>query len=138
MEPELIARENIHFVWPLIGPRLGHALESIEFAEATLPEILQQLQTGKAQLWIGPGAEMIAVTRIVSIGEFRRLIVDHIEGKNHEQYTEQMEYIEHWAVSHGATQAEAELRPGLERIARKNGWKKRRVKMFKHLNQGLH
>lgn len=136
--PELIARENIPLVWPLIGPRLQDAMEKMEFVEYDLPFVFDLLQQGQAQLWMGKDGEMIAITRIGNYPNVKRLIVDFIEGISHEDYQEHMEYIEHWALSMGATQAEAELRPGMERIARANGWKKRRVKMFKHLEKGLH
>jgi len=136
--PELIARENILLVWPLVGPRLQAAMEKLEFVEYDLPFVFDLLQQGQAQLWMGKDGEMIAVTRIGNYPNVKRLIVDFIEGINYEQYTEHMEYIEHWAISMGATQAEAELRPGLAKIARKQGWVKRRVKMYKHLEKGLH
>jgi len=136
--PELIAKENIPLAWPLVGPRLQKAMEKLEFVEYDLPFVFQLLTNGQAQLWVGGDGEMIAITRIGNYPNVKRLIVDFIEGVNYEQYVEHMEYIEHWAVSRGATQAEAELRPGLARIARQQGWKKRRIKMYKHLNKGLH
>ena len=137
--PELIATENIPLVWPLVGPRLQAAIDKLEFVEYDLPYVQTLLMDGQAQLWCGgETAEMIAITRIVVYPTVKRLVVDFIEGHNHDDYTEHMEYIEHWAVSMGATQAEAELRPGLERIAREQGWKRRRVKMFKNLKQGIH
>ena len=136
--PELIARENIPLVWPLIGPRLYAVMEKLQFAEFDLPYVYHLLELGQAQLWLGGNGEMIAVTRIVNYPNVKRLAVDFIEGQNHKEYFEHMEYIEHWAASLGATQAEAELRPGLAKVARKQGWKRHRVKMYKHLNQGLH
>jgi len=137
--PELIATENIPLVWPLVGPRLQEAIDKMEFVEYELPYVQSLLMNGQAQLWCGgPAAEMIAITRIVVYPNVKRLVVDFIEGHDHDQYTEHMEYIEHWAVTRGATQAEAELRPGLERIAKSQGWKKRRVKMFKNLKYGIH
>jgi len=137
-EPQLIAAENLPMVWPFVAPRLEAAMEKLEFVEYDLLYVLGLLQAQQAQLWVGGDAEMIAITRIGQYGQIKRLIVDFIEGVNYENYTDHMEYIEHWAASLGATQAEAELRPGLERIARQQGWRKRRVKMYKHLNQGLH
>lgn len=125
-------------MWPAIGPRLEEVIDKLDFVEVTLPEIYQNLVQGQAQLWIAGTGEMIAVTRIGAFKNFRRLFVDFIEGSNPDKYTEHMEYIEHWATTLGATQAEADLRPGMERIARQQGWTKRRVKMFKHLKQGLH
>ena len=136
--PELIARENIPLVWPLIGPRLQNAIDKFDFAEFDLPYVFDLLVKGQAQLWLGGNGEMIAITRIGNYPKVKRLIIDFIEGVNFMDYEEHMEYIEHWAISMGATQAEAELRPGLEREARNHGWKKRRVKMFKHLERGLH
>ena len=135
--PELIAQENISLIWPLVEPRLQDAIDKVEFVEYDLSDVLALLQVGRAQLWIGNDGGMIAITRIGAYPGGKRLIVDFIEGMNHKDYQEHMEYIEHWAISLGATQAEAELRPGMERIARANGWKKRRVKMFKHLEKGL-
>ena len=137
-EPQLIAAENLPLVWPSIAPRLEAAMNKLEFVEFDLPHVLGLLQAQQAQLWIGGDGEMIAITRIGTYPNVRRLIVDFIEGINYENYTEQMEYIEHWAISLGATQAEAELRPGLEKIAKSQGWKRRRVQMYKTLNQGLH
>lgn len=137
-EPQLIAVENLPMVWSFVAPRLEAAMRKLEFVEYDLPYVLGLLQSQQAQLWVGGDGEMIAITRIGTFGPVKRLIVDFIEGVNHDQYTEHMEYIEHWAASLGATQAEAELRPGLVKIARKQGWHKHRVKMFKHLNQGLH
>ena len=136
--PELIARENIPLVWHIVGPRLEDAIKKFEFGEYALEDFLELLLAGQAQLWVAGNGEMMAVTRIVVYPEFKRLFVDFIEGQNVEEYEKYMEYIEDWAVELGATQAEAELRPGLERIARRNGWKRRRVHMFKHLKQGLH
>jgi hypothetical protein len=81
---------------------------------------------------------MIAITRIGNYPNVKRLIIDFIEGTNAFDYKEHLEFIEAWAVSLGATQAEAEMRPGLAREARKEGWTRHRVKMFKHLKKGLH
>lgn len=137
--PELIAVENVPLIWPLVAPRLEHVINKIEFAEFDLADVYTMLQTQQAQLWVGNNGEMIAITRIGTLSNgVKRLIVDFIEGKNHEDYFEQMEYLEHWAVSLGATQAEAELRPGLAKVAKTQGWRQRRVKMFKTLKQGLH
>ena len=136
--PELIAKGNIPLVWPLVGPRLEAALNKVEFVEYNLTDILQLLTMEQAQLWMGRNGEMIAITRIVNYPNVKRLVVDLIEGVNHTEYLEHMEYIEHWAISLGATQAETEVRPGLERTAKDQGWRKRRIKMFKTLERGLH
>jgi len=136
--PELIAVENIQMIWPIVEPRLQAAMEKLEFVEFDLPQVLGLLHLGQAQLWIGGNAEMIAITRIGNYPNVKRLIVDFIEGQNHKDYLEHMEYIEAWAVSLGATQAEAEVRPGLAKIAKSQGWRKRRVKMYKHLSRGIH
>ena len=136
--PELIATENIPLAWPLIGPRIQEVINKLEFVEYDLPYVYNLLTTQQAQLWVSDDGKMIAITRIAVYPNTKRLIVDFIEGEDSHDYFEQMEYIEHWAASLGATQAEAELRPGLEKIAKSQGWKRRRVKMFKILNQGLH
>jgi hypothetical protein len=137
-KPELIAKENIPLIWSYIGPRLDSVIRKLEFTEFTLADFLELLLEGQAQLWVADNGDMIAVTRIIVYPDFKRLYVDFIEGTNWENYTHYMEYIEDWAVQLGATQAETELRPGLERIARQNGWKRRRVHMFKHLKKGIH
>ncbi len=136
--PTLIAQENIPLVWPLIEPRLSAALEKLEFVEIDIPHVFNLLYANQAQLWMGGDGEMIAITRIVVYPNVKRLVVDFIQGRNYEHYKEHMEYIEHWAISLGATQAEAEVRPGLEKVARQEGWKRQRVKMFKNLEKGLH
>ena len=136
--PELIARDNIPLVWPLVEPRLQAVMDKMEFVEIDTPNVFNLLMQEKAQLWIGGNGEMIAITRIINYPNVKRLIVDFIHGTNHENYREHMEYIEHWAVKLGATQAEAEIRPGLEKIARVEGWKHRRIKVFKNLSKGLH
>lgn len=136
--PELIAMENIPLVWPIVEPRLFAAMEKVEFNEYDCPYVYELLQQGQAQLWIGGNGEMIAITRIGNYPSVKRLIIDFIEGTNAFDYKEHLEYIEHWAIGLGATQAEAEMRPGLAREARKEGWKRHRVKMYKHLEKGLH
>ncbi|MCZ6775854.1 MAG: hypothetical protein O7D34_05305 [Ignavibacteria bacterium] len=136
--PTLIAQENIPLVWPLIEPRLSNAMEKLEFVEIDIPSVFNLLYANQAQLWMGGDGEMIAITRIVIYPNVKRLVVDFIEGRNYEHYKEHMEYIEHWAIGLGATQAEAELRPGLEKVAKQEGWRRQRVKMFKHLEKGLH
>ena len=136
--PELIAAPNIPLVWPLVAQRLQDAIEKLQFVEIDLPQVLTLLMNEQAQLWVGgDGAEMIAVTRIVNYPNVKRLVVDFIEGQNHKDYFEHMEYIEAWAVSLGATQAEAEIRPGMQKVARDQGWRRQRIKVFKHLKRGL-
>ena len=136
--PELIARDNIAKVWPIIGPRLDRAMRKVQFVEYDLPYVLNLLMREQAQLWVGNMGGMFAITRIVSYPNVKRLIIDFIEGTDFMTYKEHLEYIEHWAVSQGATQAETQIRPGLLKSARANGWKKPRIKVFKALNQGLH
>lgn len=134
--PVLIAMENIPIVWPLVEPRISSLLRKMEFVEVDAPRVFELLMKQEAQLWIQ--GEMIAVTRIVNYSNIKRLVVDFIEGRNRQNYREQMQYIEHWAIGLGCTQAETELRPGFERIAKEEGWKRVRVKMFKKLEKGLH
>ena len=118
--------------------RLQNAIDRIQFVEVDLPGIFTLLTSEQAQLWVGgPGGEMIAITRIVNYPNVKRLVVDFIEGKNHKDYFEHMEYIEAWAVSLGATQAEAQIRPGLLKSARHEGWGRERLKIFKTLKRGL-
>jgi len=136
--PELIAQENIPLIWPIVEPRLFRAMEKMEFVEFDTPYVYNLLQQGQAQLWVGGDGEMIAITRIGIYPSVKRLIIDFIEGHNAFNYKEHMEYIEHWAITQGATQAEAEMRPGLTKVAREEGWIRPRVKMFKHLEKGLH
>ena len=136
--PELIAQENIPLVWPLVEPRLFKAMEKMEFVEFDTPYVFNLLHNGQAQLWVGGDGEMIAITRIGIYPSVKRLIIDFIEGQNAFDYKEHMEYIEHWAIQQGATQAEAEMRPGLQKVAREEGWKRHRIKMYKHLEKGLH
>jgi hypothetical protein len=136
--PELIAKENIPMIWPIIGPRLGPAMEKLQSLEYSLPDVHNMLREGYAQLWIAGAGEMIAITRIVNYPNVKRLVVDFIEGSDPEDHFDQLEYIEHWAVSLGATQSEASLRPGLEKLARKQGYGRRRVQVFKMLKAGIH
>lgn len=138
MSLELIATQNIPLIWPVVEQRVVSAIERNGFVEYDSEYVRSVLVQGNAQLWIGGEGEIMAFTRIVSFGETLRLVVDFIEGSNPEKYTEHMECIERWAVQHGATQAEAELRPGLEKLARKQGWGKKRVQMYKHLTQRMH
>lgn len=136
--PELIATENIPMIWPIIEPRLQRTMEKLEFVEFSLDDVLGLLNLGQAQLWVANDGEMIMITRIGNYPEVKRLIIDFIEGKNHKDYFEHMEYIEAWAISLGATQAEAEMRPGLAKVLRKAGWRRKRIKVYKHLTKGLH
>lgn len=136
--PELIAQENIPLIWPIIEPRLFAAMKKMEFVEFDTPYVYNLLQMGQAQLWVGGNGEMIAITRIGNYPNVKRLIIDFIEGHNAFDYKEHMEFIEHWAIEQGATQAEAEMRPGLRKAAREEGWSCHRIKMFKHLTKGLH
>ncbi len=135
--PELIAVGNIPLVWHLVAPRLQAAIDKIQFVEIDLPGIFNLLTSEQAQLWVGGTGEMIAITRIVNYPNVKRLVIDFIEGQNHEDYFEHMEYIEHWAVQLGATQAEAQIRPGLLKSARHEGWGRERLKVFKNLQRGL-
>ena len=125
-------------IWPLVGPRLQAAVEKLGYVEYDVGHIQRLLREGQAQLWVADNGKMIAITRIGVYPNVKRLIIDFIEGSSPEEYFDHMEYIEAWAVMHGATQAEAEVRPGLERIARKQGWTRRRVQMYKQLTKGYH
>ena len=135
--PELISVGHIPLVWHLVAPRLQAAIDKIQFVEIDLPGIFNLLTREEAQLWVGGTGEMIAITRIVNYPNVKRLVVDFIEGKNHKDYFEHMEYIEAWAVSLGATQAEAQIRPGLLKAAKHEGWGRQRIKVFKTLQRGL-
>lgn len=137
-QPVLIARQNVPIIWPVIGQRLQAAMEKLKFVEFDLPSMFKLLMAEQAQLWSSADGEMIAITRIIQFQETRRLVVDFIEGKNHEDYADQMEYLEAWAISLGATQAEAEIRPGLLAEAKRQGWERQRIKVFKTLKRGLH
>lgn len=136
--PELIARENIPLIWPLIEPKLFKAMERMQFIEYDTPYVFDLLSVGDAQLWVGGQGEMIAITHIGNYPGVKRLIIDFIGGSNYNDYREHMEYIEHWAITLGATEAEAEIRPGLIKTAREEGWRRPRIKMFKKLERGLH
>ena len=136
--PELIAKENISLIWPLIEPKLLKAMAKMQFIEYDTPYVFDLLSMGDAQLWVGGEGEMIAITRIGNYPGVKRLIIDFIGGSNYNDYREHMEYIEHWAISLGATEAEAEMRPGLIKTAREEGWSRPRIKMFKKLERGLH
>lgn len=136
--PELIATENIPMIWPIIAPRLQRTMEKLEFVEFSLNDVLGLLNLGQAQLWVANDGEMIMITRIGNYPEVKRLIIDFIEGENHKDYFEHMEYIEAWAVGLGATQAEAEVRPGLAKVLKKSGWQRKRITIYKHLTKGLH
>ncbi len=138
--PVLIAKDNIPFVWSMIEPRLQIIIDKQEFVDFDAPHVYNLLLLEQAQLWIAGNGEMIMITRIGNYPNgVKRLIVDFIQGTNYKNYKEHMEYIEHWAIQLGATQAEAEIQPGLEKfLIKEQGWKRRRVKIFKHLNKGLH
>lgn len=138
MKPELIAVENISWVWPLIHQRLESAIQKIGYVEHSLQDIYNSLQRQQAQLWMTEDAKMIAITRIERVGETKRLCVDFIQGADYGKYFDAMEYIEAWARSHGATQAKAEMRPGLAKEVKKLGWNRQRVLMFKELTKAIH
>ena len=136
--PQLIAKENVPMIWPMVGPRLQSAIDKLEIMEYSLRNIRELLDVGQAQLWVSEDGEMIAITRIAVFPNCKRLVVDIIEGANPRNYFDHMEYIENWAMMHGATHAESELRPGMEKIARSQGWKRKRVQVFKKLEKRLH
>lgn len=138
-EPQLVCRENIPFVWPYVQPRLRDALDKFQFAEYTAEDLQQLLMQGAAQLWIAGNVEGIAITRVVTYNHIRRLIIDFIDIEGHPEFEDHLEFLEAWGAQQGATQVEAECRPGLApKALRKFGYKQRRVKVFKHLKQGLH
>lgn len=138
MIPELIAVENVDFVWPYVEDRLLAAVKKLRYMESDVPTLRALLKEGKAQLWLTQDGQMLGITRIVSISNSKRLKIDLIEGSNYKKYAAYLEYVESWAIAHGATQAEVDVRPGFQKFLKASGWSHKRLSMFKPLRKGIH
>ena len=135
--PMLVARENVHLVWPHISERVGAAIDSVGFYDVDLFYVEQALLRGEAQLWLSHDAKMLAITRIVRYPMVVRLVIDLIEGENLSNYTQLLDTIEAWAVGHGATQTEAHLRKGLTKLSQSLGFRHEKNVVYKTIARSL-
>ena len=138
MIPHLIASENVPIAWTLVVNKLQKAMDKLETTEYDTEYVYGLLVNQQAQLWMESTNKMFAITRLIQYPTIKRLVVDFIVGEDVSKYYKHLEFIEHWAAARGATQAEAEVRPGLQKILRNLAWNRKRITMYKTLHRGLH
>jgi hypothetical protein len=138
---ELIAKENIRRMLPLVGPWLREVIDRSEGIMGRF-ELLERLERGNAQLWIGTpdGAklQMIMVTSIVTYPGVKRLRIELLKGAGLRDIVFYLDYVENWATQFGVTETEAWVQPGLRKMLTPHRFQKKAEIIVRPILKGQH
>ena len=135
-----VPTENISQAWPIVQPQVARALAQ-GLGEYDLVDVWTALLRGDAQLWLATGEDKaiigVAVTEVVDYPRRKLCNLWIIAGTGLEQWKEGLQHIESWAVSRGCSGLLATCRPGLVKVAMRQGFRVERQLVFKPLLQNL-
>ena len=129
-------------MFPLVERDIRKALDGRSFNEWTVEQLFHRLCSGEQQLWLvgenGARLVMLAVTRIISYPNIKRLAVDLIVGENLEGCSELIDVAGNWAEQFGCTEVEASCRPGVRKVMEKHGFSKAYEVIVKKISRSVH
>ena len=140
--PELIrlTRAEIAYSWGAILPFLERALEYCD-GEITAEDLSIFTSQGLMDVWVACEKEKIwavAVTEIVQYPRTRVLRLVCLSGEDIKTWKHFDAHIERYAFLQGCKMIEGFTRPGMEKLVRELGWRRRFVVLRKMVDTKVH
>tara|TARA_R110002012_G_C11522128_1_gene599564 strand:+ start:416 stop:823 length:408 start_codon:yes stop_codon:yes gene_type:complete len=114
-----VQRNDIDTAWPAVREIISDALE--RSGRHTPEEILSDLRSGEAQLWLAWADDAILGVCVTYIMESERKKVCRLwlcTGHDRKRWVHHVKTIEEWAQSVGCHAMDAVVRPGWEKVLR--------------------
>lgn len=137
----LVHPSNVEDIWHKVAPWIAQAIGEAE-TWGDLGQIKAMAMAGAARIWIGYDAQdnvdVVLVSEHGMVGGRQTLILRWLCGKNLDQWLQDIEMIEGWAIANGYQSIHIWGRAGWQKVCKPLGYTHEFTIIGKPLIRGLH
>lgn len=137
----LVHPNNVEGVWHLVAPWIAHAIGDSD-TWGDLPKIKEMAKDGIARIWVGKNEkeeiDIVLVTETWFFDGRKTLVLRWLCGKDRENWFQDLDLVEAWAISNGYHTMHVWGRPGWKKVMKPLAYKHEFTVLSKPLIRGLH